>query len=102
MDTEAIRHQTAAIDAAAKAVATTRDLISKVSARNCGQELAGISVNGIGFAVTVLNRSYMPELAAGMEAIQRECLAILWRQLAAQKSVLEGAEWKLHQLVKAV
>jgi len=100
VNTETIRRQTLVVDAAAKAVATTRDLINKVSARNCGQELAGISVNGVGFAVTALNRSYLPELAAGMAAIQRECLAILHAQLTTQQSALEGAEWKLRQLVK--
>lgn len=101
MDTEAIRRQTAVVDAAAKAVAATRDLINKVSARNCGQDLAGITVNGVAFAITAMNRSYMPELVAGMEFIQRECLALLQAQLSSQLSGLEGAEWKLRQLVKA-
>ena len=85
MDTESIRRQTAVVDAAAREVAITRDLIAKVSARNCGQDLAGITVNGVAFSLSALNKAYMPELCRGMEAIQRECLTILQAQLDAQR-----------------
>ena len=101
MDTDAIRNQTMAVDAAAKAVAATRVQIAKVSAKGCGQDTCSILVAGVTFSLTELNRSYMPEVVNGMEAIQREVLAILQAQLASQISRLEGAEWKLRQLIKA-
>ena len=100
MDTEAIRSQTAVVDAARKAVADSKTLIAKVSARH-GQDCAVIHINGVKFDLTSLNRAYMPEVIKGMEAIQRECVAMLQAQLATHRSRLEGAEWKLLQLVKS-
>jgi hypothetical protein len=100
MDTEAIRRQTEVVDAARKAVAATQKLIAQVSARS-GQDCATVSVNGVVFNLVQLNSAYMPQVVKGMEAIQRECLAILQANLSAQRSKLEGAEWKLRQLVKA-
>lgn len=100
MDTEAIRRQTAVVDAARKEVAATEKLIAQVSARH-GQDCATVHVNGVPFSVVQLNRAYMPEVVKGAEVIQRECIAILQANLFAQRSKLEGAEWKLRQLVKS-
>lgn len=100
MDTDAIRRQTEVVDALERAAAFTRDQINKVSARNCGQAVASIAINGVPLAITSLNRAYMPELVAGAEAIQRECLAILQAELCDRISRLEGAQWKLRQLIK--
>lgn len=100
MNTDAIRRQTGVVDACETAVAFTRDQINKVSARDCGQATASIAINGIPFVITALNRAWMPELVAGAEAIQRECLAMLQAELADRISRLEGAQWKLRQLIK--
>lgn len=100
MDTEAIRRQTEVVDAARKAVAATQKLIAQVSARS-GQDCATVTVNGVPFSVVQLNSAYMPQVTKGAEVIQRECIAILQANLSAQRSKLEGAEWKLRQMVKA-
>lgn len=101
VDTEAIRRQTAAVDAARKNVAETQKLIAQVSAR-LGQDCATVHVNGVPFSVVQLNSAHMPQVVKGAEVIQRECIAILQANLSVQLSRLEGAEWKLRQLVKEV
>ena len=100
MDTEAIRRQTAVIDAARKDVEATLKLIAQATGRH-GQDCAAIHVNGVKFDLTVLNRAYMPEAVKGMESIQRQCVDMLKAQLSAQKSKLDGSEWRLKQLIKA-
>lgn len=99
MDTELIRRQTQVVDAARKAVAETVALIETASAKH-GQDCADVSVNGVRFNLVVLNRGYMPEVAKGMEAIQAKCLELLRMKLHGERSRLEGAEWKLRQLIK--
>lgn len=99
MDTEAIRRQSEVVDAARRAVNSTQKLIAQVSARH-GQDCAEIHVNGVVFSVTALNRTYMPEVIRGMESIQRQCIELLQTRLSSERSKLEGAEWKLRQLVK--
>lgn len=100
MDTEAIRRQTATVDAARRAVAETKKLIAQASARS-GQDTAEIRINGVPFTLVGLNSAYMPQVVEGMEQIQLQCLDLLRTRLHAQMSALEGAEWKLRQMVKA-
>jgi hypothetical protein len=99
MKTEAIREQTASIDAASRKLAETRRMI-RLLKMECGQEIASITINGVTFPLTCLNSAYRPQVSKGMEEVQRICLSILAGYEATEKSQLEGAQWRLKQLVK--
>lgn len=101
VDTKQIRLHAEAIDNAEKQVHDIAKRLAQVEARY-GQDTVAIHVNGVQFSLTSLNSAYRPQLVRGMENIQRECIAILKAQHSSALSALEGQQWKLKQMVKAL
>lgn len=101
MDTEAVKAQASAVGV----LQTKLSLINidlQRAAGKFGQDTSlTISLNGVAFSPLVLSGgNYMPEVRKGFEVMQAEAIKLLQLKRADIRSRLEGAEWKLRQLVK--
>ena len=101
MDTEAVKAQASAV----QALQAQLDLVNidlRRAAGEFGQDASlTISLNGVAFSPLGLGRNHMPEVRKGFEVMQAEAIKLLELKRSDIRSRLEGAQWKLRQLVKA-
>ena len=66
-----------------------------------GQACASMTMCGLKFDVTLMNNHYyMPELVKGMEVIHAELIKILDAHIDNARSAVEGAEFRMRELVR--
>lgn len=83
---------------ALKARIEARDVL----AMKRGQMCATMIVCGMRFDVTILDNSYyQPTIVKGMDVIHAELMKIMDAHVDNARSAVEGAEWKLRQLVRS-
>jgi hypothetical protein len=102
MNTEAIRAQTANVDANRQALANLEIQLAKLQMRY-GQDQASLHINGVKFELTWLGREtgWYPQAESALNAMRLEAVKFIQAKIAIQRSKTEGQEWKLKQLAKA-
>lgn len=81
-------------------------LQKRIDARNTmlmrrGQACASMTMCGMAFDVTLLdNTYYVPKLVKGMEVIHAELIKILDAHVDNARSAVEGAEFRMRELVR--
>ncbi len=100
MNTADIARQIVVIDQLRAVLQKRIDARARMS-MNAGQACASMTMCGLSFDVTLMNnRYYMPELARGMGVIQAELIKILDAHVDNARSAVEGAEFRMRELVR--
>lgn len=100
MDTTAIKHQADAVYQLQQALALAQQDIQRAEGKFGQDTSLVITINGVSFQPVMLGRNHMPEVRQGMETMQREAVRLLRLRCDDLRSRLDGAQWKLRQLVK--
>ena len=100
MNISAISKQAVVIDQLRVVLQKRIDARARMSMK-AGQACASMTMCGLSFDVTLMNNHYyMPELVKGMEVIHAELIKILDAHVDNARSAVEGAEFRMRELVR--